>query len=137
MKLFVATKIQKVDGSVEENNNGDLFWAVRGGGLAFGVITQYKIKLHQPPPKVASKNIRQTTDLQSNTKCNKKLKMLYLLQFMNNAFVQLRLFASIDHPVLGNVAKDLLDFYGDFVKNLTNNWGGYLQINSQPGNYDH
>ena len=31
-------------------DNGDLFWAVRGGGAAYGVVTDLKIKLH-PQPK--------------------------------------------------------------------------------------
>ena len=39
----------KVDGSTETIPNGDLFWALRGGGSAFGVITEFKIKLHPAP----------------------------------------------------------------------------------------
>ena len=29
-----------------ENENADMFWAIRGGGGNFGVVTQYKFKLH-------------------------------------------------------------------------------------------
>jgi hypothetical protein len=37
------------DGSVERANskeNADLFWAVRGGGGNFGVVTEFEVKLH-------------------------------------------------------------------------------------------
>ena len=37
------------DGSVliaSENVNADLFWAIRGGGSNFGVVTEFVLKLH-------------------------------------------------------------------------------------------
>lgn len=38
------------DGTEEIENNGDLFWALRGGGGGtFGVVVYYVFKLHQPP----------------------------------------------------------------------------------------
>jgi len=35
-----------------ENENGDLFWAIRGGGGNFGVVTQYEFKLHPVGPEI-------------------------------------------------------------------------------------
>jgi FAD/FMN-containing dehydrogenase len=38
-----------VDGSVvqaDERENADLFWALRGGGGNFGVVTEFRVKLH-------------------------------------------------------------------------------------------
>lgn len=35
-----------------ESENSDLFWAVRGGGGNFGVITQFEFNLHQVGPEV-------------------------------------------------------------------------------------
>jgi hypothetical protein len=32
--------------TADANNNADLFWAIRGGGGNFGVITSFKFKLH-------------------------------------------------------------------------------------------
>ena len=32
---------------VDENNHSDLFWALRGGGGNFGVVTRFKFKLHE------------------------------------------------------------------------------------------
>lgn len=34
------------DGKVTQTDNTDLFWAIRGGGGGFGVVTQYIIQLH-------------------------------------------------------------------------------------------
>jgi FAD/FMN-containing dehydrogenase len=35
-----------------ENENGDLFWALRGGGGNFGVVTQFEFKLHRMGPEI-------------------------------------------------------------------------------------
>jgi FAD/FMN-containing dehydrogenase len=47
---LLAAKIVTVDGQVLEINeqqHPDLFWAIRGGGGNFGVVTQFKFKLHK------------------------------------------------------------------------------------------
>jgi FAD binding domain/Berberine and berberine like len=41
--------VMTVDGSVvqaDERENTDLFWALRGGGGNFGVVTEFRVKLH-------------------------------------------------------------------------------------------
>ena len=35
-----------------ENDNPDLFWAIRGGGGNFGVVTQFEFKLHPVGPEI-------------------------------------------------------------------------------------
>jgi FAD/FMN-containing dehydrogenase len=35
-----------------ESNNPDLFWAIRGGGGNFGVVTQFEFKLHPVGPEI-------------------------------------------------------------------------------------
>ena len=35
-----------------ENENADLFWAIRGGGGNFGVVTQFEFKLHRVGPEI-------------------------------------------------------------------------------------
>jgi FAD/FMN-containing dehydrogenase len=37
---------------ISETENGDLFWAIRGGGGNFGVVTQYEFKLHPVGPQI-------------------------------------------------------------------------------------
>lgn len=36
----------------DENNNAELFWAIRGGGGNFGIVTSFKFKLHTVGPEV-------------------------------------------------------------------------------------
>lgn len=46
---LVAAEIVTADGRVlrtSENENSDLFWALRGGGGNFGVVTSFEFKLH-------------------------------------------------------------------------------------------
>jgi len=46
---ILGAEIVLADGSVvtaDESNNDDLYWAIRGGGGNFGVITQLKMRLH-------------------------------------------------------------------------------------------
>jgi FAD/FMN-containing dehydrogenase len=35
-----------------ENENADLFWAIRGGGGNFGVVTEFEFTLHPVGPQV-------------------------------------------------------------------------------------
>jgi len=45
----LAAEIVTADGStllIDENNHPDLFWAIRGGGGNFGVVTRFKYRLH-------------------------------------------------------------------------------------------
>ena len=47
------------NGSVETRNDGDLFWALRGGGGGtFGVVVYYVLKLHPAPNTFVSAVIR-------------------------------------------------------------------------------
>ena len=52
---FVQYTIVTADGSIltaNENEHPDLFWAVRGGGSNFGVVTEFVFRLHEQRPKV-------------------------------------------------------------------------------------
>jgi FAD/FMN-containing dehydrogenase len=37
---------------VSENENSDLFWAIRGGGGNFGIVTEFEFKLHEVGPEI-------------------------------------------------------------------------------------
>jgi FAD/FMN-containing dehydrogenase len=46
---LLAAEIVTADGNIlqiDETNHADLFWAIRGGGGNFGVVTKFKFKLH-------------------------------------------------------------------------------------------
>lgn len=52
---LVSAKMVLADGrkvTVSENENTDLFWAIRGGGGNFGVITQFDFELYPVGPEV-------------------------------------------------------------------------------------
>ena len=52
---LVSVEIVTADGSVRraaEDENADLFWAVRGGGGNFGVVTSFEFRLHEIGPEV-------------------------------------------------------------------------------------
>jgi FAD/FMN-containing dehydrogenase len=46
----IAAEVVTADGShlrVDAENNADLFWAIRGGGGNFGVVTRLRLRLHE------------------------------------------------------------------------------------------
>jgi FAD/FMN-containing dehydrogenase len=52
---LVSAEMVTVDGErirADENTNPDLFWAIRGGGGNFGVVTQFEFKLHPVGPQI-------------------------------------------------------------------------------------
>jgi FAD/FMN-containing dehydrogenase len=52
---LVSVEIVTADGTVvtaSELENADLFWAVRGGGGSFGVVTAFEYRLHEVGPDV-------------------------------------------------------------------------------------
>jgi len=52
---MVAAEVVTADGQLlnaSESENADLFWALRGGGGNFGVVTRFQFKLHKVGPTV-------------------------------------------------------------------------------------
>lgn len=52
---LLAAEVVTADGQirhVDEETHPDLFWAIRGGGGNFGVVTRFKFKLHEVPTVV-------------------------------------------------------------------------------------
>jgi FAD/FMN-containing dehydrogenase len=53
---LVSAEVVTADGAVltvNADENADLFWALRGGGAAFGVVTSFEFRLHPVGPMVA------------------------------------------------------------------------------------
>jgi FAD/FMN-containing dehydrogenase len=52
---LVSAEIVTAEGKTiraSDNENPDLFWAIRGGGGNFGVVTQFEFKLHKVGPEI-------------------------------------------------------------------------------------
>jgi len=52
---LLSAEIVTVDGKklrASEKENADLFWAIRGGGGNFGVVTEFEFKLHPVGPEI-------------------------------------------------------------------------------------
>lgn len=52
---LIAAEVVTAEGErlrCDENNNADLFWATRGGGGNFGIVTSFEFKLHPVGPEV-------------------------------------------------------------------------------------
>src|SRR5215212_9414700 len=52
---LLSVQIVTADGQIRrasEDENSDLFWAVRGGGGNFGVVTEFEFRLHEVGPMV-------------------------------------------------------------------------------------
>ena len=52
---LVSVDVLKADGimlKASENENADLFWAIRGGGGNFGIVTRFEFKLHPVGPEI-------------------------------------------------------------------------------------
>jgi FAD/FMN-containing dehydrogenase len=52
---LVSADVVTADGKkirASKKENADLFWAIRGGGGNFGVVTQFEFKLHQVGPEI-------------------------------------------------------------------------------------
>jgi FAD/FMN-containing dehydrogenase len=57
---LVGAEIVLADGSVveaSESEHPDLFWAIRGGGGNFGIVTRFDFKLHEIGPQLATAQI--------------------------------------------------------------------------------
>jgi len=54
---LVSVEVVTADGKrlrASENENPDLFWAIRGGGGNFAVVTQFEFKLHRVGPEITA-----------------------------------------------------------------------------------
>lgn len=52
---LISAEIVTAEGKkirASDNENPDLFWAIRGGGGNFGVVTQFEFKLHKVGPEI-------------------------------------------------------------------------------------
>ena len=54
---LLSAEVVTVNGEIlraSENENADLFWAIRGGGGNFGVVTEFEFKLYPVGPEILS-----------------------------------------------------------------------------------
>ncbi len=86
---IISVQIVTADGrliSASEEENQDLFWAIRGGGGNFGIVTSFKFRLHEVGPEVLSFQAyfphEQSTDV-----------LLFYREFMANASDELQCYA--------------------------------------------
>src|SRR5246127_1883605 len=52
---LLSVEVVTADGEktrASENENADLFWAIRGGGGNFAIVTQFEFKLHEGGPEI-------------------------------------------------------------------------------------
>jgi FAD/FMN-containing dehydrogenase len=52
---LISVEVVTADGKkirASENENADLFWAIRGGGGNFAIVTQFEFKLHEVGPEI-------------------------------------------------------------------------------------
>lgn len=52
---LISAKVITADGrqlTASEDDNADLFWAIRGGGGNFGIITEFEFQLHSVGPEI-------------------------------------------------------------------------------------
>ena len=52
---LISVEVVTADGKrirASENENTDLFWAIRGGGGNFAIVTQFEFKLHEVGPEI-------------------------------------------------------------------------------------
>jgi FAD/FMN-containing dehydrogenase len=52
---LISAEVITADGNkirTSENENSDLFWAIRGGGGNFGVVTEFEFELHSVGPEI-------------------------------------------------------------------------------------
>ena len=52
---MISVEVVTADGKrirASENENADLFWAIRGGGGNFAIVTQFEFKLHEIGPEI-------------------------------------------------------------------------------------
>ena len=57
---LLAADVVTADGSLvraSENDNADLFWALRGGGGNFGVVTSFEFRLHEVGPEILTAQV--------------------------------------------------------------------------------